>query len=286
MAFGPRSWQETAVMTLKTTGCSMHPTEFRAYHEPSLEPDDVKHGLILNALRQMGVERSVGFSYWTLGRSGECAVKMGRYSIVLGALDENQCRNLAELTAHTDYPGVIGPDLTASWFADRAGELGLQFLEPDLLQIYSISDKPRYPGAFGHPQPVTIKDATLLADWLIAFHREADPHDPVPVREELERAAGEDRFLFWIDKGRPVSMAGIVRRLKHSAAIAAVYTPPELRGRGYAGSATAATVERIFAEGRKIACLYADLRNPASNRCYAKIGFTPVCKSLHFHRTA
>ncbi len=262
----------------------MQPAEFRAYHEPALELQEVKHGLILNALRHMGGEKSAEVSYWTLGRQGECAIKMGHHSIVLGALDENQCRNLAELTAHTDYPGVVGADLTARWFTDRSQELGLQFLEPVQQQIYSISDKPRYPGTFGHARPVTIEDAALLADWLIAFHREAVPRDPVPVREDLERAAGEDRFLFWIDKGRPVSMAGIVRRLKTSAAIAGVYTPPEFRGRGYAGSVTAATVERIYAEGRKIACLYADLRNPASNRCYTKIGFAPVCGSLHFHR--
>jgi predicted GNAT family acetyltransferase len=42
---------------------------------------------------------------------------------------------------------------------------------------------------------------------------------------------------------------------------------------------TAATVDSIFAEGRTMACLYSDLRNPASNRCYAKIGFKPVCRS-------
>ena len=84
--------------------------------------------------------------------------------------------------------------------------------------------------------------------------------------------------------GQPVSMAGIVRHLNNSAAITGIYTPPPLCGRGYAGSATAATVERIYAEGRTIACLYTDLRNPASNRCYAKIGFAPVCGSLHFHR--
>jgi hypothetical protein len=40
------------------------------------------------------------------------------------------------------------------------------------------------------------------------------PHDPIPAREDLERAAREDRFLFWIDDGQPVSMAGIARRLK------------------------------------------------------------------------
>ena len=104
----------------------------------------------------------------------------------------------------------------------------------------------------------------MLADWLTAFYREAVPHDPLLAREELERAAGEDRFLFWICNSEPVSLAGILRRLKRSAAIAGVYTPPQQRGRGYAGSVVGATVERIFAGGRKIACLYADLRNPAS----------------------
>jgi predicted GNAT family acetyltransferase len=165
---------------------------------------------------------------------------------------------------------VIGLDLTARWFTDRAQVLGEQFLEPEPQQIYLISDKPRYPGAPGHARPATIDDAPLLADWLMAFYQEAVPHDPLPPREELEHAAREDRFLFWIESGEPVSMAGVVRRLKTSAAITGVYTPPKLRGRGYAGSVTAATVERIYAEGRKIACLYADLRNPASNRCYIR----------------
>jgi predicted GNAT family acetyltransferase len=79
-------------------------------------------------------------------------------------------------------------------------------------------------------------------------------------------------------------MAGIVRRLRTCAAIAGVYTPPALRGRGYAGSVIAAVVERIYAEGRTTACLYTDLSNLFSNRCYAKIGFKPVCSSFHFHR--
>ena len=262
----------------------MGPLDFSAYHLPALELDEVRHGLIVNALANLGGTKSVEFSHWTLGGPGACAIKIGQHSIVLGALDEGQCRTLADITVHTDYPGVVGPDLTAKWFADRANELGLQFLEPEPQQIYSISAKPSYPGAPGCARPATIQDAPLLADWLTEFYQEVVPHDPVPPREELEQAAGEDRFLLWIDKGEPVSMAGTGRRLKTSAAITSVYTPPERRARGYAGSVTAATVERIYAEGHKIACLYADLRNPASNRCYAKIGFAPVCGSLHFHR--
>ena len=263
----------------------MQPAEFRAHHEPALELQEVKHGFILNALGRIDGEKLEEVSYWTLGKPGECAIQLGHVSILLiGELAKNQCQTLAELTASTQYPGVIGPDVTAKWFTGRARELGLQFLKPEALQLYSINDKPRYPGASGRARPVTSRDATLLADWLTAFHRETLPHYPVPAREELERAASEDRFLFWINHGEPVSMAGIARRLKISAAIRAVYTPPELRGHGYAGSVTAAMVERIYAEGRKMACLYADVSNPASIRCYTKIGFTPVCKSMHFRR--
>ena len=260
--------------------------EFIGYHLTTLERDEVKHGLIVNALSRAAGAESADLLYWTLGRPGECAIKLGHHSIVLGELDENQCRSLAGLTVDSDYPGVIGPDLTASWFTGRARELGLQFFDAEPQQIYAISGEPRYPGSVGHARPVKIENASLLADWLTAFHREAVPHDPLPSREELEQAAREDRFLFWIVNGQPVSMAGIVRRLRISAAITGVYTPPELRGRGYGGSVTAATVERIYAEGRKVACLYADLRNAASNRCYTKIEFTPVCRSLHFHRTS
>jgi hypothetical protein len=59
--------------------------------------------------------------------------------------------------------------MTAKWFADRARELGLQFREPEALQIYSVSDKPQHAGASGRARPVRMVDATLLADWLTAF---------------------------------------------------------------------------------------------------------------------
>jgi RimJ/RimL family protein N-acetyltransferase len=114
------------------------------------------------------------------------------------------------------------------------------------------------------------------------FSQEATPHDPTPNREKLEKAAGNGQYLFWTVNSEPVSIAGIVRRTKHGAAIADVYTPPGLRGRGYAGSVTAALVERIYAEGKLFVCLYTDLRNSFSNRCYAKVGFTPVCSSWHY----
>ena len=102
----------------------MQPAEFRAYHEPALELQEVKHGFILNALARIGGEKLEEVSYWTLGQPGECAIQLGRVSILLiSELAKNQCHALAELTAYKQYPGVIGPDV--------AGPPGLIRTSPD-----------------------------------------------------------------------------------------------------------------------------------------------------------
>jgi RimJ/RimL family protein N-acetyltransferase len=257
---------------------------FLEHHRPALERDEVRHNVILASLARLVVEHPPDLRWWTLGAPGACAVQTPGYPIVLGELTSERCRALADNTRDLDYPAVVGPDLTARWFAERSVELGLTFLEPIPQQIHVLRDKPNYPGAPGHARVIRPDDVELFADWTIAFLREAVPHDPLPSHERLAQAVTEGRHQFWIVNGEPVSIAGIVRRTRHSAAIAGVYTPPMLRGRGYAGSVTAAVVERIFAEGKTAACLYTDLRNPASNRCYSKIGFKPACCSWHYPR--
>jgi RimJ/RimL family protein N-acetyltransferase len=258
--------------------------DFVEQHRPALEQDEVRHNLILANLGRLAAGHPPDLLRWTLGPPGACAVQTPGYPIVLGELTRAQCCALADQTRDLDYPGVVGPDRTAQWFAGAAIALGLAFLEPIPQQIQVLRDKPNYPGAPGHAWVIGPADVELFADWTIAFMREAVPHDPVPGRERLAQAATEGRHLFWIVDGEPVSIAGIVRRTRQTAAIASVYTPPALRGRGYAGSVTAAVVERIFAEGKSAACLYTDLRNPASNRCYRKIGFEPACRSWHYLR--
>jgi predicted GNAT family acetyltransferase len=262
----------------------MQPGEFAAYHLPGLERDEAKHNLIVGVLGRLASENPPEMLWWSLGESGQCAIKSPGYPILLGELTMTQCHALAEATRTLHYPGVVGADETARWFVERATALGLAFGEPIPQQILALRNKPAYPSAPGHARMVGAGDTPLFSDWMVAFLREAVPQDPIPTPEQLAQSAASDRFQFWIVDDEPVSMAGIVRRTRHAAAIAGVYTPPRLRGRGYAGSVTAAVVDAIFAEGRDTACLYVDLRNPYSTRCYAKIGFTPVCPSDYFPR--
>jgi RimJ/RimL family protein N-acetyltransferase len=264
----------------------MNLADFIATHMPALERDEPRHNLILGILGTAAKDPNSKLMTWTLGEPGACAVRSPGRPLVLGELDREQCRALTDMTADLDHPGVVGPDPAPPWFVARAVELGLSFMDPVPQRIYALREAPAYPGAAGRSRQVVAADAALFADWFSAFLREAVPFDPVPSRQELESAAGSGRYTFWLVDEEPVAMAGIARRSRTTGSVSGVYTPPAQRGRGYAGSVTAAVAERIFGEGKTAACLYTDLRNPASNRCYAKIGFKPVCDAWHFARQA
>jgi hypothetical protein len=169
---------------------------------------------------------------WMLGGPGACAIRSPSRPIVLGEVGREHCRALVEATRECDYVGVAGLDSAPNWFVERAVELGDTFADPVPQRIHALRDRPAYPGAPGHARQVLAGDGPLFADWLMAFSREAVPDDPVSPRAEIEKVAGEGRHMFWVVDEEPVSMAGIVRRTRSTAAIAAVYTPPAQRGRG------------------------------------------------------
>ena len=257
--------------------------EFIEFHLPALEADEVRFNLPAGILAAgEGKDCPTGFLCWTLGAPGHCAIQSPDRPLVLGALNREECQRLARETKHLSYPGVAGTDSTAGWFVEEASASGIAFQEPEPQRIYALRTPPCHPGAEGAPHRATIADMPLLFSWMLAFRQEAVPHDVPPQWEKVGNAAANGRYLFWTVDGEPVALAGIARELKTVAAIGPVYTPPAMRRRGYAGAATAALCERAFAEGKSAACLYTDLRNPYSNRCYAKIGFRPYCDAYYY----
>jgi RimJ/RimL family protein N-acetyltransferase len=255
--------------------------EFIAQHVPALEAaGEARHNVMLGILGGTAAA-SAPPRFWTLGAAGACAIQAAGRPLLLGEVGEAECARFAEDVRESDFPGVIGPGKAAIWFADRGAALGLRFSERLPLEVLALAERPRYPGAIGAPRPVTAEDTALFAEWILAFAREATPHEPPPTPESLAKSAANGNHLFWVVDGTPVSVAGIGRRTRNGAVINGVYTPPAQRGRGYAGSVVAALAEKGYAEGKSFACLFVDRRNPASNRCYAKIGFTAVCESWH-----
>jgi predicted GNAT family acetyltransferase len=75
-------------------------------------------------------------------------------------------------------------------------------------------------------------------------------------------------------------MAGRSREVAGQIRVAPVYTPPELRGKGYAGGATAAVSQAALDTGAAEVMLFTDLANPTSNALYPRLGYQPVTDFL------
>ncbi len=120
----------------------------------------------------------------------------------------------------------------------------------------------------------------LIVEWLIAFTLEAlGPDEDVSTVASIADhwLGGAGRWLYIWDDGGPVSMAGASGETPSGIRIGAVYTPPELRGRGYASNCVAAVSQAQLDRGRRFCFLFTDLANPTSNKIYHAIGYEPVC---------
>ena len=97
---------------------------------------------------------------------------------------------------------------------------------------------------------------------------------------ESRLASTDDAGLwFWEDGGRPVSVSGYGGATPNGMRIGPVYTPPELRGRGYATTLVAEQSRWLLNTGRTLCFLYADLENPTSNALYRRIGYRMIAEA-------
>ena len=131
---------------------------------------------------------------------------------------------------------------------------------------------PRPPGQARVAGP---DDRSLLIAWSEAFHREAQsgPESLVAMVDDRLSYRG---LTLWEDAGRPVSMAGLTRMAAGQVRVGPVYTPPGLRGRGYAGAVTCVVSQAARDAGAGQVLLFTDLANPTSNALYQRLGYEPV----------
>jgi RimJ/RimL family protein N-acetyltransferase len=257
--------------------------DFACIHLPALSADEVLFNVQIAAI-ETALNTPAGFAYWSLGAPGHCATMTPGRSLLLGQLDTAECAELARITRFDAYPGVVGPEPAITQFVSAATDLGLAFAQPIPMRLHTLIHPPVQLNCPGTARPVVPADAPLLFDWMTAFHLEAVPHNAPPQWANVEKSAASGRYAFWTVGDVPVSVACINRTLRTTCAVGAVFTPPIHRGRGYAGAIVAALCARILADGKQSACLYTDLRNPASNRCYAKIGFKPRADAATYVR--
>ncbi|MCI0686502.1 MAG: GNAT family N-acetyltransferase [Sporichthyaceae bacterium] len=184
-------------------------------------------------------------------------------------------------TIDTRLPGVVGPLEPAEAFASRWAELTGPTSEVQMRQRIFRLDRVQPPaGVSGRLRQAGAADLDLCYRWWISFRDEAIPMEIAVGREHIARILDEGRFWLWELDGEPVSMVGCQAPAAGVVRIGPVYTPPELRGHGYASAATALVSQRALDAGAYACSLTTDLANPTSNAIYQRIGYYPVADAV------
>lgn len=175
-------------------------------------------------------------------------------------------------------PAVLGPQEPAEAFArEWADRTGATWSPGQAQRIYRL-DRVAESGrpVPGHRRRGTDRDLPLVAEWCRGFADDLGAAFAAPP--ESQRRWIRDGALHVWEHGGPVSMSVGLGFTTGGARIGFVYTPPELRGRGYASALVADTSRFLLDSGQDFCMLYALVSNPSTNRIYRRIGFEPVAE--------
>jgi len=268
------------------------PAAFLSAAEPWLAEREAEHNLILGISGTLARALPAGDDpppYLAIVRNASrpvaACLRTPPYNLVLSEVDDLEAlARIADDLAGEPLPGVTGPPAAAEHFAriwtSRHGGRAETALRERVYRLTKV--RPPRPVS-GGPRRATLADLALLEQWLLAFHAEALPQEGGErVRRQIAEWDPETgrQFWLWEDGGSPVSLVGAGSPTPRGIRIGPVYTPPALRGRGYASNLTAAVSQRALDAGRTFCFLYTDLANPTSNAIYQRIGYEPVCDAV------
>ncbi|MBB2910932.1 putative GNAT family acetyltransferase [Streptosporangium becharense] len=253
---------------------------YAAAVEPWLLRDPVSNTVPLTVLR--GIRDGLWTGDLLLGRlehggrTVAAAIQTPPHFLVLPDIPADTVPELAERLAERGrpIPGVTGPlpvaeAFAACWWRPEAAR------RPERLYRLGSLHVPD-PLARGASRTAVADDLDLLVKWAGEFQDEADHGSGTDLTPLVAGRIARSELVLWEADGRPVAFAGASTPLGGMSRVGPVYTPPELRGRGYGIAASHAVSAKALAGGAGEVLLFTDLANPTSNRIYQAIGYRPV----------
>jgi predicted GNAT family acetyltransferase len=175
-------------------------------------------------------------------------------------------------------PGVLGPSAIASKAADGwTAVTGREYRLEGRQKVYELRKVVGPVPQRGKLRKAEEADSELVARWWHGFH--------VDIFGEADRDKADEAARFRIEAGdiylwedeQLVSMALKTRPTSKGISISAVYTPPELRCKGYATACVGELSRMLLEEGWEFCALFADVENNPAIRVYTRIGYRPIC---------
>jgi predicted GNAT family acetyltransferase len=250
-----------------------------------LRAHPVEHSVILtNAERRVGTDGPNNLWAWLAAADGTvrgAAMHTPPYGLAVSVAPDEAIDALAAgVFEHgRDLPGVGGPRRQAEAFAAAWSSRTGAPVSLSARHVMYAADAATPPaGVPGRLRRAESGEVPLLCEWLAAFFR--DTRLPAESKAEVTERVADGRMYVWDVDGRPVSMAGVTVPVGGVVRVVMVYTPPNLRGRGYASCGVAALTELQLAVPGRTCMLYADLGNDTSNGIYQAIGYRPIGEAV------
>lgn len=234
-----------------------------------------------------GIYQGTYVAAWREGRMVGVAAHYWNGNLVLQAPSalEALCRAALDASGRP-MRGLVGP---AEQVEAARRALGLEAGRVQLDEeehLYSLAlDALRVPPALAagrlRGRRIESGDVELLTAWRVAFSVESlgDEENPrlwAACRATVERGMAEGRIWLLEDEGRPVSTTAFNTAIREAVQVGGVWTPPELRSRGYGRAAVAASLLEARAEGAGRGVLFTGEENVPAQRAYEALGFCRV----------
>jgi predicted GNAT family acetyltransferase len=265
--------------------------EFRELVGPLLLADEARHTVMLGVLEALvrTPDRYAESWLWVCERDGvaeAAALRTPPYHAVVARPASPEALEALVATVVADAPDLPGlngarpeaDEFAAAWVR-RAGGRAHERMRLRLHRLETLEQVPLAPGEL---RDAGADDRQLLLEWMAAFSAEAGLQGG-----EDELARGIDArlgaplgLLLWEHDGRAVSFAGSSNSSPGVARVGPVYTPPDLRGRGYATTLVWRLTEGLLEAGVHTVVLFTDQANTTSNSIYRRIGYRPVCEAV------
>ncbi|MFB7665187.1 GNAT family N-acetyltransferase [Kitasatospora sp. NPDC056138] len=269
---------------------SSSPDEFRAEAGDFLAAHPAENTVLLTLLDRLVAaaperlaQQQPGFGWWRAGPGapvGGVFVQTPPSPPRLGLTPPAAAAELAALlrARGAELCGVGGGKAPAEAFAAAWGrEAGVRVRVRVNERLYRLGELTEpSPAPSGRARRAGAGDRELLIRWFGAFTTEIGGSDRTDHAPAVDRRTAEGGLHVWEDGGRPVAFAGVSPVVAGMSRIGPVFTPPELRGRGYASAVVAAGSVHARTAGASEVVLYTDLANPVSNSIYRKLGYRPV----------
>jgi len=259
------------------------PGDFLQRAESWLLASEAEHNLHLSLayVRRDAGATGADVLFGTVEQDGDlvgCVIRTPPHKLLITSMPPEAAPDIVGPVAelYDEIPAVLGPAdsavaVASAWTALKGGgwETGMQQRIYRLDQVEPVRPVP------GAMRLARMDDLELLTDWGTGFARDAG-HAFLLAREQVNRMIERQDLHIWQDES-PASMAVAQGATPNGCRIGYVYTPPELRGRGYASALVARLSQRMLDSGMTFCVLYTDLGNPTPNAIYQRIGYNAIC---------